>query len=256
MFFLDGVSYAAVIAALLAMHLPPRAAPRRAAMWGEFREGVQYAFGFPPIRAILFLLALVSFMGMSYTSLMPMLADNLRARSPQVMGYLMASIGLGALSGALFLASRRTVVGLGKIIGGSTLCLGTSLVLFGLSHSLWLSLPLMVLTGFGMMVAMAASNTILQTIVTEEKRGRVMSLYTMAFMGMAPFGSLFAGAMGSWVGAQLTVQIAGVSCVLAGTVFLARISAMREHVYPIYRALGILPEVASGLEAATDLKGT
>jgi MFS family permease len=254
-FIADGISYIAVVVALLAMKVTPR--PSRSTqkhVWLELKEGVGYAFGFPPIRAILLLMALISFMGMSYTVLMPIFADQLRSHDAALLGYLMAASGIGALLGALFLASRNTVLGLGRLIITASLTMGTSLLLFAFSHYLWLSLLLMLLTGFGMMVQMAASNTVLQTIVEEDKRGRVMSLYTMAFMGMAPFGSLFAGGMASWVGAPVTVALGGGACVLGGLAFAANLPALRSLVRPIYRRMGILPEVASGIQEATRLR--
>jgi MFS family permease len=250
-FVIDAVSYLAVIAALLAMRLVAR--PREihhAPVWHGLVEGFRYAFGFAPIRAILLLLALVSFMGMPYSVLMPIFASDLGGGSG-TMGFLLAASGLGALVGALHLAARKTVLGLGRTIVLATAGFGMALIGFALSELLWLSLLLMVVAGFGMMVEMAASNTILQTIVDESKRGRVMSFYTMSFMGMAPLGSLLAGGLASAMGARNTVLIGGGACILGALFFACKLPQLRALVRPIYTQMGILPQVASGLQTAT-----
>jgi len=249
-FVIDAVSYLAVIAALLAMHIVPR--PREehhAPVWHGLVEGFRYSFGFAPIRAILLLLALVSFMGMPYSVLMPIFASDLGGGSG-TMGFLLAASGLGALGGALHLAARKTVLGLGRTIVLSTGAFGIALIGFALSNLLWLSLILMLVAGFGMMVEMAASNTILQTIVDENKRGRVMSFYTMSFLGMAPLGSLFAGTLASAVDARTTVLIGGVACILGALLFAFKLPQIRVLVRPIYVQMGILPQVATGLQTA------
>ncbi|HMF18736.1 MAG TPA: MFS transporter [Gemmataceae bacterium] len=248
-FVIDAVSYLAVIAALLAMHIvrQPRE-EHHAPVWHGLVEGFRYAFGFAPIRAILLLLALVSFMGMPYSVLMPIFASDLGGGSG-TMGFLLAASGLGALGGALHLAARKTVLGLGRTIVFSTGTFGVALIGFALSNWLWLSLILMLVAGFGMMVEMAASNTILQTIVDENKRGRVMSFYTMSFLGMAPLGSLFAGALASAVDARTTVLIGGAACVLGALLFAFKLPQIRVLVRPIYVQMGILPQVATGLQS-------
>jgi MFS family permease len=249
-FVIDAVSYLAVIAALLAMRIVPR--PRtehHAPVWHGLVEGFRYAFGFAPIRAILLLLALVSFMGMPYTVLMPIFASDLGGGSG-TMGLLLAASGLGALAGALHLAARKTVLGLGRTIVLATGAFGIALIGFALSEFLWLSLVLMLVAGFGMMVEMAASNTILQTIVDENKRGRVMSFYTMSFLGMAPLGSLFAGALASAIDARTTVLIGGITCIFGAILFAIKLPQLRTHVRPIYVQMGILPQVATGLQTA------
>jgi len=250
-FVIDALSYLAVIAALLAMRIAAR--PREiqhAPVWHGLVEGFRYAFGFAPIRAILVLLALVSFMGMPYSVLMPIFAKDLGGGS-ETMGFLLAASGLGALAGALHLAARKTVLGLGRTIVLATAAFGLSLIGFAVSEKLWLSLLLLLVAGFGMMVEMAASNTILQTIVDESKRGRVMSFYTMAFLGMAPLGSLFAGALASAIDARTTVMIGGGACILGAILFAVKLPQIRALVRPIYVQMGILPQVASGLQTAT-----
>jgi MFS family permease len=257
-FVLDAVSYLAVIIALLAMRLAP--APSRPHPGPVLRglvQGFRYAFGFPPIRSLLLLLALVSFMGMPYTVLLPLFAAHILQGGAYTLGFLSAASGVGALIGALYLASRQTVLGLGRTIVLSTTIFGLGLIGFAWSENLWLSLALMVATGCGMMVQMAASNTILQTIVEEDKRGRVMSFYGMAFLGMAPFGSLFAGALAGYIGpphgAADTVMIGGIACLVGALAFAVRLPRLRTLVRPIYVRKGILPEVATGLQSATEL---
>jgi MFS family permease len=251
-FLIDGFSYLAVIGSLLAMRLTPR--PRRQAsarLLTELKEGFVYAFHFPPIRSALLLLALVSLMGMPYTVLMPVMASQVLGGSASTLGFLMAASGLGALSGALFLASRRTVRGLGSVILFTTSLFGMGLVSFSLSRHLGLSLVTLVATGFGMMVTMAASNTVLQTIVEERMRGRLMSFYSMAIMGTAPFGSLLSGALASRIGAPLTITLCGTCCLAGALWFRLKLPGLRDHVRPIYQRLGIIPEVSSGVQAAT-----
>ncbi|MBY0528242.1 MAG: MFS transporter [Gemmataceae bacterium] len=253
-FAVDAVSYLAVIAALLAMRVDPRQRSAEARpVWRGVAEGFRYAFGFAPVREILLLLALVSFMGMPYTVLLPIFAVDVLDGGPWTLGLLSGASGVGALAGGLYLASRRTVLGLGPRMVLATVVFGVGLIGFSLSHALWLSLPLMVLIGLGMMVEMAASNTILQTIVDEDKRGRVMSFYSMAFLGMAPFGSLFAGSLAGLVGAPTTVLIGGIACLAGAGLFASRLPQLRERVRPIYARLGILPQIASGLQAAAEL---
>lgn len=253
-FLLNSLSYVAVIAGLLAMRLaaaPPR--PRPARVWTELREGLAYGGGFPPIRAILILIALVSLVAMPYTVLMPVFATRILHGGPSTLGFLMGATGTGALAGALYLAARPSILGLGKVTVGGAGLFGAGLIVFGLSGKLWLSLLMLMVSGFGMMVQMAASNTILQTIADEDKRGRVMSLYTLAFLGIAPFGSLLAGGLANRIGAPLTMIIGGVCCLLAAPLFGRQLPALREQVRPIYRRLGIIPEVATGVQTATEL---
>ena len=241
-FLIDGVSYLAVIASLLAMRVKPRIARDRGKkVLDELVEGWRYVTGSLPIRSILLLLALVSLLGMPYTVLMPVFADRVLHGGPHTLGILMAAIGVGALAGVVALASRQSVLGLGRVIPVSSTIFGLALVGFGLSGFFWLSMLLLLISGFGMMRQMAASNTILQTIVEDEKRGRVMSFYAMALAGMAPFGSLLAGFMATRLGAPATVSITGASCVVGALLFARELPRIRDSIRPIYRQLGILP---------------
>jgi MFS family permease len=252
-FLIDAVSYLAVIASLLAMRVTSPA-KRRAdtQVWDDLRDGLRYTAASVPIRSVLLLLALVSLMGVPYSVLMPVFASQILHGGPHTLGFLMAASGLGALSGALYLASRSSVLGLGRIIALSAGAFGLGLALFSQSRWLVLSLPLMFVTGMGMMVQMAASNTILQTIVDEDKRGRVMSFYAMAFVGTAPFGSLLAGGVAQRLGAPDTLLAGGACCIAGAIVFTRELPRLRELVKPIYQRLGILP-IAQGLLSATHL---
>jgi MFS family permease len=253
-FLADGISYIAVIIALLAMTIKPRdlTTQHRKVLHG-LKEGFNYAFGFMPIRAILFMIALVSLVGFPYLILMPIFAKDILHGGPHTMGFLMGATGLGALCGALFLASRKTVVGLGRILALSTTVFGIGIILFSLSRNLWLSLALLLFTGFGMMVQMACANTLIQTMVEDDKRGRVMSFYSMAFMGVAPFGSLLAGSLASRIGAPATNIIGGAICIVGAAIFARNLPALRKLVHPIYVRMGIIPEIASGLQSESGL---
>ena len=241
-FLIDGISYIAVIASLLAMRLQAGALkPAVLSMLGQLKEGWAYVSGFAPVRTILLLFAMVSLMGWPFTVLMPIFAGKVLHGGPHTLGFLMGAVGIGALVSAISLAVRKTVLGLGRMIPISTACLGVGLILFGMSRVLWLSLLLMLFCGFGMMQQMAASNTIIQTIVEDDKRGRVMSFYAMAFVGMAPFGSLLAGISAHAMGAPLTVMLSGACCLAGAIWFATQVRAIRKLIRPIYVDLGILP---------------
>jgi MFS family permease len=241
-FLIDGISYIAVIASLLMMrvHVP---AVRRAAtsMFNELKEGWSYVSGFLPIRTILLLFAVVSLMGMPFVVLMPIFAAQVLQGGPHTLGFLMGAMGVGALISALSLAARRNVRGLIRMIPIAAVVFGLGLIGFGLSRVFWLSMLMVFVAGMGMMQGMAASNTIIQTLVDEDKRGRVMSYYTMAFMGMAPFGSLLAGTLAHAMGAPWTVVGNGAVVVLGAAWFFTRLPALRRVVRPIYQEMGILP---------------
>jgi MFS family permease len=241
-FLIDGISYLAVIASLLMMrvHVPP---VRRVAgsMLEELKTGWTYVSEFVPVRTILLLFAVISLMGMPFVVLMPIFAVKVLHGGPHTLGFLMGSMGVGALVSALSLAARKSVRGLLKMIPIAAAVFGLGLIGFGLSHWFWLSMIMVLIAGMGMMQGMAASNTIIQTIVSEDKRGRVMSYYTMAFVGMAPFGSLLAGTMAHAVGAPRTVILNGAMVLLGAAWFTARLPAVRRTIRPIYQEMGILP---------------
>jgi len=253
-FLINALSFLAVIASLLAMRIKAKEIrSEKVHVVAGLKEGLSYAFGFLPIRMILSLLGIISLMGMSYVVLMPVFARDILGGGPETLGFLVASTGVGALIATLYLASRKTVIGMGRLIPSSAALFAAGLILFSLSRVLWLSACLLAVTGFGMMVNMAASNTILQTIADDDKRGRVMSFYTVAFMGMAPIGSLAAGALASRIGVTNTLVAGGAICFLAAFIFALKLPLLRKAIHPIYRKIGIMPEVASGMNTAAEL---
>lgn len=255
-FLINGLSYVAVIAALLLMRIAPRRIERKSvSALQEFKEGARYAYGFAPTRAILLLVSLVSLMGMPYMVLLPVFAKSIYHQGPHGLGFLTGAAGVGALSGAIFLAGRKSVLGLGRMIIIAAVLFGTGLLIFSHFPLFWPSLALLALAGFGMMVFLASANTVLQTIVEEDKRGRLMSFYAMSFVGMAPFGSLLAGGLASWIGAQNTLLAGGIVCVAGGIWFSSKLPRLREAVRPIYVQKGILQEVAVGIQSATEPAG-
>ena len=241
-FLVDGVSYIAVIASLLMMRIHGPAVMRKAtSTFHEMREGWSYVSGFLPIRTILLLFAVVSLMGMPFVVLMPVFAATVLHGGPHTLGFLMGAMGVGALISALSLAVRRNVRGLIRMIPLAAVVFGLGLIGFGLSRTFWLSMAMVLVAGAGMMQGMAASNTIIQTLTSDDKRGRVMSYYTMAFVGMAPFGSLLAGLMAHAMGAPWTVIVNGAFVVLGAAWFATRLPALRVVVRPIYQEMGIIP---------------
>ncbi len=253
-FLIDGFSYLAVIASLLAMRaLPRRAAPPRQSMIRSLREGWEYVSGFVPARTLLLLLAAVSLMGMPYAVLMPIFAGSILGGGAHTYGFIMGAAGCGALVAAVSLAARASVRGLTRVVPISAALFGAGLVGFALSRWLWVSLPLIALAGFGMMRQMASTNTILQTVVPEAKRGRMMSYYTMAFTGMAPWGSLLMGWLASRIGAPHALLISGACCLVGAALFMRRLGAVRQAIRPLYQQLGIVPEMAAGVQAASQL---
>lgn len=203
----------------------------------DLLEGAAYAFRSVPIRSILLLVAVVSFMGVSYTLLMPVFSEDVLHGGPQAFGYLMFATGLGALAGAVFLASRRNILGLGTVIVVSGIIYGIALSALSFSHSLVLSLAIALVIGFSLMMQMASSNTILQTIVDDRKRGRVISLFVMARRGVESFGSLLAGAFAHRFGTPDTLMIGGIVCLIASVAFATKLSLIRESGHSFYKNL-------------------
>ncbi len=254
-FLIDGLSYFAVIASLLLMHIRPLNIPRAAtSMLEQMREGWDYVCTFRPIRTILLLFSLISLMGYSYAVLLPIFAAQVLHGGSATLGSLMAASGVGALVSALSLAIRKSVVGLTRMLQIASAMLGTALILFGLSNTLWLSLVLMVFVGFGLMQCAAASNTIIQSLVPEDKRARAMSYYTMAFFGSAPFGSLLAGALAHRIGAPHTVILTGACCIAGSLWFTIELPKIKAIMRPIYREMGLLP--SHDMELISDAQET
>ena len=253
-FLINAVSYLAVLIALLMMRLKKKTKLSHAGpVLSGLKEGLVYAWNAKPIRMILLLLNFFSLIGMTYPVLMPIFAKDILGGGPQTLGFLLAAIGIGALIGAVYLASRKSLHGLDKIIVIGISAFGTGMIAFSFSTLLWVSLILVMLAGSGLMVLMASINTLLQTVVEDDKRGRVMSLYTMSFFGMATLGSLAAGSAATHIGAPNTLLISGLLSVGAAAIFLKQIPELRRHIHPIYAQKGILPQVAAGLGSTAQL---
>ncbi|MHC5609502.1 MAG: MFS transporter [Nostoc sp.] len=240
-FLIDGLSYIAVIAALLAMQVKPwKNVVSDSNPLQKVKEGFVYAFSFPPIRSILLLSALVSLMGLQNTILVPVMAEQVLKGGAETLGFLMAASGVGALTGGIYLATRQTILGIGKLIALAPAILGIGLIAFSLSRFLPLSLFTMLFVGLGTILQIAASNTFLQTIVEDDKRGRLMSLYTMSFLGMIPVGNLLGGLLASHIGASNTLIIDGIACIIGSLVFSRQLPALRKIMRPIYEQKGII----------------
>ena len=254
-FYANAISYIPVIGALLAMKVNKQEIPAATSSPIEdLMEGISYATGFPPIWTVLVLVAIVSLAGLPYPVLMPILAAEVLHGNAHTLGLLMTAPGIGALAGTIYLASRKSILGAGSRIATGAVLFSSGLIAIGLARNLSFALLALAFVGLGMIVQLATSNTVLQTIVDDDKRGRVMSLYTMAFMGMAPFGSLLAGAIAQRIGVQLTMLCGGVICVGGGLLFALRIPILRPMVIPIYQRKGIVSlEVAEGLQNASAL---
>jgi MFS family permease len=237
-FLLNGVSYIAVIGGLLMMRIAPfRQVARSTSAITDILEGFRFVVGSPPVRALMLLLGLVSLTGMPYAVLMPVFADHILHRGSSGLGILMGASGFGAFLGAFSLAVRRGWRGLGTWVAYSSAGFGIALIAFAFSRWFLVSTFLLVPVGFSMMVEMASSNTLLQMMVPDELRGRVMAVYSMMFMGMAPIGALMAGTLaGSW-GAPRTVAVGGVVCALGALVFRWRLPRLRSQARQLILAL-------------------
>ncbi|MEX2113626.1 MAG: MFS transporter [Pirellulales bacterium] len=254
-FLIDGVSFLAVIGALLAMRVKPVLRREKSARaLASLREGVSYAAGFAPIRTLLTVVAVTSLTSMSQSTLMPIFAANILGGGERTLGWMLGATGLGALAGSLYLASRRSVIGLGRVIAIAGLALGFAMMGLAWSRLLLLSIPLLAVIGLCLVVQMASCNTMLQTIVDDDKRGRVMALFAMAFLGVAPLGSLWGGAVATMFGAPTTVTIAAIGCWATAAYFAFRLPALRPLIRPIYETKGILPQMARALESTEALE--
>ncbi len=241
-FLIDGVSYLAVIASLVMMRIKPLDIRLRASsMLEQMREGWDYVRNFRPIRSILLLFVLISLMGYPYMVLLPIFAGHVLRGGATTLGWLTGASGIGALTSAISLAVRKSLAGLTRMLQIAAAMLGGALILFGMSHTLWLSLGLMAFAGFGMIQSASVSNTIIQALVAEDKRARVMGYYTMAFFGGAPFGSLLAGALAHRIGAPHTVMILGAFCIAGSLWFTLERPKIRELMRPIYQEKGLVP---------------
>lgn len=239
-FLINGLSYIVVISTLLFMRINLKPKMKKSSkVISELKEGFRYTFGFKPVRFVILLLALVSLMGIPFSVLMPVYAKEILHGDSHTFGFLMGASGLGALSGALYLASRKNAAGLERIIPVSAVVFGSGLIFLSLAKVFWLASLVMIITGAGMMMVMASSNTVIQTIIDDNKRGRVMSIYSMAFMGTAPFGSLMAGSLAKAIGTPMTLEIGGLSCIIGAIFYLRKIPELQKHIQPVYEKLGI-----------------
>jgi MFS family permease len=242
-FLLNAASYLAVIAGLLMMQIhKPRRRVSEGSPLAQIIEGFQFAWSTVPVRDILLLVGVISAVGMPYTVLMPIFADQILHGGARGLGILMSATGLGALAGALFLASRSSVRGLGRWVAVAAAGFGVSMGLFAYSPYFWLSAAALVPTGGFMMLQMASSNTLLQAMVPDDLRGRVMALYSMMFMGMAPLGSLFAGAAATGIGAPMAVGLGSAVALIGAALFAVRLPKIRSEA----RALIVAQTLAGG----------
>ncbi|MCC6989786.1 MAG: MFS transporter [Acidobacteria bacterium] len=242
-FLIDGLSYIAVIWGLLSMRLTPEVRPPATRRLGvELGEGWRYVTQSTPIRSLLLFLGAIGILSAPYSSLMPIVAGRTLAGGAHTLGFLMAASGIGALVCAVQLVLRTTIVGLGRTITVSVAAFGTGIALLGLSHWLWLSMALMAVTGYGLMHQVVATNTIVQTIVDDDKRGRVMSFYTIALLGSAPIGSLIGGLLAARIGVEATFGVTGIGCVLTALWFWRQLPAIRAAIRPRYVELGIISD--------------
>lgn len=241
-FAIDAVSYVAVLASLLAMRIaPPPARPRQGSVWAELADGLGYVRRTPLIMVLLLVLASTSLFAMSYTALMSALAVERLGGGAGTLGFLLGAVGLGALAGALYLAGRRTIIGLGGVLSLATGAFGGALVLLAFVRSPWLAAAVLFIAGLGMMVQNAGINTLVQSLVDEDKRGRVMSLYTLAYFGTTPVGAILSGAVAREVGTHVTIGLGGALCLLVAIGFRAALPRLRERSRSLYVAKGILP---------------
>ncbi|MEK6592687.1 MAG: MFS transporter [Pseudomonadota bacterium] len=242
-FLVNGISKIAVVTSILLMVIPARPKSATAArVWHGMREGMVYAWNIVPIRVLLPMLALVSVTATPYQTLMPIFAAEVYAGGAETLGFLVGAAGLGGVVGMLYLASRRDVRGLTRWPVYASGIAGMALILFAYSQLLWFSLAMIAVAGFGIIVTAMSVSTVFQTIVEDQKRGRVMSFFTMAFLGMQPVGSLLAGALASWIGATHTLAAGGACCIAGALVLWRKLPLLRLHIRPIYIRLGIIDE--------------
>lgn len=249
-FSLNSASYIAAIIAISLMKLPPHVPRADSSMRDNIREGFGFVWRNRPVRSLLALLGIVSLLGMPYAVLMPIFAEDVLHAGSRGLGILMGSSGCGALTGALVLAQRRELRGLGRWVVRATALFGTALIAFSYSRQFWLSCVLMVFAGFGFMIQMASSNTLIQSMVPDELRGRVMSVYSMMFMGMAPLGALLAGTIAEGLGAPRTVALGGALCVVASFGFHFRFKQLRCEAHALLFAQQMI-----GGQPAEDVAG-
>jgi MFS family permease len=252
-FLINAISYIFVIASLMMMHVPKKEIVRKETrMLSELKEGFNYTFGFAPIKHLIILLAVVNLMGSSYQVLMPVFAKEILHGGSDIYGFLMGAAGIGALLGAAYLASRESILRLGRLVPITAILFGTGLIALSFTNYFPVTLGLMIFIGLGLMLNTASSNTILQTITDDDKRGRVMSFYMMAIMGTAPFGSLLAGSMAKLIGTQYAILVGGVASVAGALVFFKKLPKLKAVVKPLYDRIEMNPEIESAIVTAAE----
>ncbi len=251
-FLINALSYIAVIGSLMAMRVKPWCAPRtNVHPLRTLKDGLDYAFGSAPIRATLIQLTLSSLFGMGLSVLVPVFAKDILRGDADTMGILLSATGVGALLGTAYLATRKSMAAMGKMIAGGIILHGIMTIAFGVSEILWLSLILIAFSGFGEMMQRVSSNTLLQTIVDDDKRGRVMSLYAMSVMGTMPLGGLLAGTMAEHIGAPRTLIILGICCALNGLYFVSRLTMLTPLLHTLFVKRGVIREKVAAVAAST-----
>ena len=258
-FLINGISYLFVIVSLLMMKVAPGDLKKKnVRFFKEMKDGLKYTFGFAPIKYLILFLALVNLLAVPYTVLMPVFAKEILHGGSNIYGFLIGASGFGALLGAIYLASGKTILRIGKIISWSAAIFGLGLILFSFSRFYLFSFILMIVIGFGDMLHTAASNTILQTITDDDKRGRVMSFYTMAIVGIAPFGSLLVGELAKVIGTPNTILIGGITCIIGALIFLKKLPDLKKLVRHVYVNLGVFPKQTSDIQTVPEhsLKAT
>lgn len=242
-FFINALTYIAVLVSFAFIRVTPQqSAQKHPPVWQGLGEGFAYVWRTVPIRLLLLLLAATAITAAPYSTLMPAIVHDLFAGDAQTLGFLVGAAGMGAVAGTLLLSIRRHVRGLLRFILGAALAVGAALVALSFSRWLPLSILLMSAIGFSMLVITVSTNMILQTIVDDDKRGRVMSLYTAAFLGIAPLGALLAGVFADRIGATTTVMIGGLLCIVVAASIARKLPAIRAHIRPIYAKLGLTVE--------------
>lgn len=251
-FLINAISYVAVVISLIKMKLKPHQVKQtNKNIVGELKEGFSYAYKFLPIRYLIALLALVSIASTPVTMLAPVIATKYLMGNASTYGFLIAAYGSGALVGAIILLNKKSVLGLGRIIAAAVMLFGVGAAAFSFSRFFPLSILFMMITGLGMMLEVASTNTMIQTIVEEDKRGRVMSFYGMAFRGMSPFGSIIGGSLASVIGAPITLLSGGIVCMLGAGLYIRKLPELRPFIRPIYEKMGIIKEVTSAVGEAS-----
>ena len=253
-FVINALSYVGILGALASLRLPVERSEVTGNVLRQIRDGFAYAFGHAATRDMLFVFAVVSLVGVPYVVLLPAFARDVLGGDARTLGLLTSCAGLGAFIGAIWLAARHSLQGVGRLVVRTTMLFGISIVAFSVSRNLALSCALLVVSGFGLLVSTAAINTVIQTMVSDDMRGRIMSLYAMAFVGITPIGSLSGGALATRLGAPTTVALGGLGCLALAVWSGRRLEPIRD-VQPLNpEEIGVLPEVARGLQTASELR--